>query len=180
MQVDVGSETFDSFADLEFATAFLTGDIARAVGWARMNEDAQGRALVSATRMLLQMPWCVDPRPGPADEDIPAVISEVTAMLAADLAAKPRLFADASGNSNVKSAKAGSAQVEFFAPVDGGPPIPTALWRMLLNAGLVCLGSTGSAINDGAIVSGISDGYDVRPLGGRYAWDWPIAAGDHD
>lgn len=173
--VDVGDSSFDAFVDLDFADEFLTGDVARALAWATRNEDAKGRGIVSATRMLLALPWC-DAAPDLADP--PAVVKEVTAMLAADLLAKPKLFSDATGNSNVKSVKAGSASVDFFSPVAGGPPIPLALWSRLLAAGLVCLGEGGSVVNDGAIVTGISDG--CRPLGGRYPWDWPIAAGDYD
>lgn len=177
MQVDVGSETYDVFADVDFADPYLAGDVARAGQWALRNEDAKGRGLVSATRMLLQLPWC-DATPG--FDDAPAVVREVTAMLAADLLAKPKLFADATGDTNVKSVKAGSVSVDFFSPVRGGPPLPLALWRLLLNAGLVCLGTTGSTVNDGALVSGISDGCELRGLGGRYPWDWPVACRDYD
>lgn len=175
--VDVGDSTFDAFIDLDFADEFLTGDVSRAVAWATRNVDAKGRGIVSATRMLLAMPWCADP---PTFDAPPAVVMEVTAMLAADLLAKPKLFADATGNNEIKSVKAGSAQVDFFSPLRGGPPLPLALWRMLLNAGLVCLNSTGSAVNDGALVSGISEGCELRPLGGRYPWDWPVVASDYD
>ena len=125
--------------------------------------------------MLLALPWC---DAAPAFDDAPQVVADVTAMLAADLLAKPRLFADASGNSNVKSAKAGSAQVEFFSPVSGGPPLPRALWDLLDSAGLVCLGGGEFSTNDGPFVSG-SD-YAVRPLYGRLPWDWPVAAEDYD
>lgn len=175
--VDIGSSSYDTFADVDFADEYLAADVARATSWALANDDAKGRGLVSATRMLLALPWC-DTAPVPT-EDQASPVPEVTAMLAADLLAKPRLFADASGNSNVKSAKAGSAQVEFFRPIDGGPPLPLALWNMLLAADLVCLGSsTDSSITDGPYVSGISDG--CRPYEGRPPWDWPVAAGDYD
>lgn len=175
--VDIGAESYDTFADVEFADAYLAGDVMRATLWALRNLDTKGRGLVSATRMLLALPWCEE-TPDPAAEAVP-ILQEVTSMLASDLLANPKLFADASGAKNIKSVKAGSAQVEFFSPVAGGPPIPTMLWNRLLNAGLVCLGKAGDAVpNDGAFVSGISDG--CRPLGGRYPWDWPIAALDTD
>lgn len=173
-KVDVGAEEYDSYADLDFADVFLGGDVLRAGPWALRNEDARGRGLASATRMMLQLPW---PDAPPSLNEPPPVVQEVTAMLAADLLAKPRLFSDASGDSNVKLAKAGSAQVEFFRPVQNGPPMPKALWMMLVHAGLI-----GSAHGDGqytgAMVSGINAG--CRPLGGRSAWDYPIAATDND
>lgn len=176
--IDLGGNNYDSFITVEDATIYLAGDVSRAAAWALLAEEAQKRALISATRMLLTLPWC-DAAPDPAVDPADPIIQEVTAMLAADLAAKPKLFADASGSSNIKSVKAGSAQVEFFSPVAGGAPIPMALWNRLLNAGLVCLGTAdGTGVNDGAIVTGISEG--CRPLGGRYWWDWPVAASDYD
>lgn len=173
-KVDVGDSEYDAFAGLDFASEFLGGDVMRAAIWAIRDANAQGRGLVSGTRMMLQLPWCDGL---PPFENTPVVVQEVNAMLAADLLAKPRLFTDASGNSNVKSAKAGSAQVEFFRPIEGGPPIPMALWNMLLNANLVCLPAAESE-NAGAMISGISDG--CRPLGGRNWWESELAAWDRD
>ncbi|MFL6864124.1 MAG: hypothetical protein ACJ8DZ_14105 [Allosphingosinicella sp.] len=172
-KVDIGDETYDAFASLEFADVFLGGDIMRAGPWSTKDDDAKGRGLVSATRSMLQLPW----KDGtPSLDDPPPVVTEVNAMLAADMVAKPSLFADASSNSNVKVAKAGSAQVEFFQAVEDAPPIPMALWTMLLNAGLV-RGPIVTSDNDGPIITGISGG--CRPLGGR-PLDYPIAACDRD
>lgn len=177
--VTIGAVTYSAFEDVAGADEYLGGDVARAVTWAARNADAKGRGLVSATRMLLALPWCGTP-PDPATDPAPDLVQQITAELAADLLAKPRLFADASGDSNVKSAKAGSAQVEFFAPVDGGPPLPRAMWDRLVAAGLVCLNSAGDldVTLDGAQAFGTCEG--VRPLGGRYPWDWPITSVDFD
>lgn len=167
MKVTIGSHEFDALTTVEKAGVFLAGDVARAAGWALRPPEAQGRGIVSATRLMLSLPWCEGKAPDPAADEQDAAIEEVAAMLAADLLAKPRLFADASGSSNVKTAKAGSASVEFFAPVEGGPMIPMALWRQLLNAGLVCNGAgADDGLSSGAYVSGASD---CRPLDGRYA-----------
>lgn len=176
-EITIGTGTYEAFISVEDADAYLAADISRALAWALLNDDAKGRALVSATRMLLAMPWCAE-LPDPAVPQ-PEPLPSVTAMLAADLAASPDLFADASGNSNIKRAKAGSAEVEFFSPVDGGPPLPLALWNILLSAGLMCPNGNGSDVTlDGAIPSGICGGH--RPLGGRWPWDWPIAKEDYD
>lgn len=174
-KVQIGAAEYDSFETVAAASTYLAADVVRAAGWALRNPDTQARGLISATRMLFALPWCDE---APGFDDAPAVVKAVTAMLAADLLAKPRLFADATGNSNVKTVKAGSAQVEFFAPVAGGAPLPLALWNRLLAAGLVCLGRDTGTENDGPFVSGLSDG--CRPLGGRLPWDWPIAAEDYD
>lgn len=177
--IDLGVEEYPSFADPDFAAVFLAADVARATGWALRNADTQARGLVSATRMLQRLPFALDPVPDPSGDaaDIPLVLQEVTAMLAADLLAKPRLFSDASANSNIKSVKGGSAQVEFFKPTENAPPFPLALWTMLLNAGLVGDLSTVEEL-PGAVVTGLSDG--CRPLGGRPPWDWPVAERDYD
>jgi hypothetical protein len=167
-KVDVGSEEYDSFTDLDFADVFLGGDVIRGTGWALLGTDAKGRGLASATRLLMRLQWCLVPAPLPTDAEVALVIQEATAMLAADLIAKPRLFSDASANSNVKTAKAGSAQVEFFRPVEGGPPLPGDVWAMLRNAGLVGCGDA-EGVNVGAMASGVSDG--CRPLGGTYPCD---------
>lgn len=174
--VPIGGQNFDAYTSVAEADVFLAGDVARAAAWALQNPDAKGRGLVSASRMILQLPWCLDPAPLPTDAAVPDEVKQVTAMLAADLLAKPRLFSNASGNSNVKSAKAGSAQVEFFAPVGGAPPIPMALWTVLKNAGLVGCVDAGE-ISGFPFVSGAQG--ECRPLGGRYGCDWPTAEQDY-
>lgn len=177
VELTLGGNAYDSFSSVADADLFLAGDVVRAAAWALREDDPKMRGLISATRMLLALPWC-DTAPDPTVDPVDPIIAEVVAMLAADLLAKPKLFADATGNSNIKSVKAGSAQVEFFSPVAGGPPLPLALWNRLLAAGLVCLGEAGSSLNEGAFVSGASDCR--RPLYGRLPWDWPVAEADYD
>lgn len=173
--VTLGGNDYDVFTAVADADKHLAGDVLRAAPWATRNADAKMRGLISATRMLLEISWCVE---APGFDDAPDVVQQVTAMLASDLLAKPKLFADASGVKGIKTVKAGSAQVEFFyAPVTGGPPLPKALWQMLSNAGLVCSPSD-KDINAGPIVTGIKG--DCRPLGGRYASEYVCAAEDHD
>lgn len=177
-EITIGTSTYEAFTSVADADEYLLADIARAVAWEALTDDQKGRALVSATRMLLTMPWC-DAAPDPAEvqaEPIPSV----TAMLAADLAASPDLFADASGSSNIKRAKAGSAEVEFFSPVDGAAPLPMALWNILLAADLMCPNGTitDNPTLDGAQPFGTCGG--DRPLFGRNAWDWFLAEEDYD
>lgn len=176
--ITIGGNDYASYASVAYADEYLAADISRADAWEALTDPQKGRALISATRMLMTMPWC-DVVPDPAeDQDEP--IPSVTSMLAADLAANPELFADASGDSNIKRAKAGSAEVEFFSPVEGGPPMPKALWNIMLTAGLLCPGGSGSddPTLDGAQPFGTCGGN--RPLGGRYPWDWPVAEQDYD
>lgn len=174
-QVDIGTETYGAYASLDDADVYLGADVLRATGWALRNEDQKGRGLVSSTRMMQTLPW-LDGAPAVDDPDLPVVVAEVCAMLAADLLAKPKLFAEAASGSNIKLVKAGSAQVEFFSPVAGGPPIPRSLWDLLVNANLVGL-DDGPTLNDAPFVSGAQG---CRPLSGRHPWDWPIAEQDYD
>lgn len=174
--ITLGANDYEAFTSPADADAYLAADVLRAAGWALRTADAKARGLISATRLLLTLPWVVvvpDPSVVQASP-----IPEVTAELAADLLAKPKLFTDATGQSNIKQVKAGSASVEFFSPVKGGPPIPLALWLRLLAAGLVTTGISAAGLNEGAFVSGLDDG--CRPLWGRFPWDWPIAATDYD
>lgn len=175
VSVTIGSNTYDSFVSVEDASKYLAADISRATGWAAASTDNQKRGVVSATRMLLGLTWCEE-APDPTEVQ-PSPIPEVTAQLAADLVAKPKLFSDASGSSNIKAVGAGSAKVEFFSPVSGGPPIPMALWNTLLAAGLVCLGTDSVSVNDGPWFSGVSG---CRPYEGRPSWEWPITVEDYD
>ena len=174
-QVTVGSFDFDSYIGLDEADEYLAGDVARATDWAIKNEDARSRALSSATRMLQRLVW----NDGvPPIDGAPEIVQQVTAMLAADLLADPDLFNDGSGASNVKSVKAGSASVEFFSPAAGGTPIPRWLWDLLVAAGLVGIPGAGEFEEGTPIITGISCGY--RPLNGRWAGDYVVAAEDHD
>ena len=173
--ISIGANQYPAFQSVAGADAYLAADVARAASWALRNADAKARGLISATRVLLALPWC-DEAPDPEAGDTPDLIAELTAELAADLLARPALLADASTNGNIKVAKAGSAQVEFFSPVEGAPPLPRAMWARLAAAGLVCTGR--DDIGAGVEAFGISGS--VRPLWGRAAADWPIAAEDFD
>lgn len=169
MKVKIGDHEFDALTTIDRADRFLAGDVSRAARWAVLQEAAKGRGIVSATRKLLTLTWCAD-RPDPTADEQSEIVQEVTAMLAADLVAKPRLMGDASGNSNVKIAKAGSAQVEFFTAVTDNAPLPGPLWLMLKAAGLVCDATTASDDDGamaGAFVSGASSG--CRPVEGRWS-----------
>lgn len=166
---------YDAYTSVEDADLYLAGDVLRAAGWATRNADAKGRAIVSATRMMQTLPWCDGTVPDPTVEQA-SPIPEVAAMLAADLATKPKLSTDMSGDSNIKAVRAGPASVEFFSPVGGGTPLPPQLWGMLITAGLICPDSLmGMA---GAEFTGLCGS--PRPLFGRYPWDWPVAECDYD
>lgn len=167
--IELGGNEYPVFSDVAAADIYLAGDVLRAGPWGLRNADAKARGLISATRMLITLPWIEPQDPAAAEPD--ATIAQVNSMLASDLLAKPKLFSDASGASNVKIARAGSASVEFFWPVDGGPPIPKALWDMLVAAGLV---SGVDDLGDGSLEGPfLGSATPCRPLGGRRLIDCP-------
>jgi hypothetical protein len=163
--VTIGANTYKTLATIAFADIFLAGDVQRAVPWALKNADAKARGMVSATRKLIPLPWITPLDP---DADQPEAVMEAASMLASDLAAKPKLAANSTGASNIKSAKAGSAQVEFFSPVEAGPPVSSEIWDLLVAAGLIGSAGISDGSYEGAFVSG---GDCCRPYEGRYV-DW--------
>ena len=176
MIIDINGNQYDAFADVATADDYLAGDVQRGPAWSAITDpDEKGRGLVSATRLMLTLPW-VGEVPDPSVDQLDP-IPTVAAMLAADLVASPELFADASGNSNVKTVKAGSVDIEFFTPVQGGPPIPRRLWDMLAQAGLVSLDALGDTTIDQPFYSG---GDYCRPEWGRWPWDFEVAIQDYD
>lgn len=169
--VTIGSNNYPSYSSVADADAYLAGDAIRAASWALRNADAKARGLVTATRILQALAWCST---APDVDNPPPVVVDVTALLAADGLANPRVFSNPSGSlpRGVKSASAGKAAVEFFGPIGlaGTPthPLPDGLWSMLKAAGLVGC-TAGPTANDGPFVSGISGGdCDRWPYGGVF------------
>lgn len=169
--VTIGTNTYPSYASVAEADAYLGGDAIRATAWALRNADAKGRGLVTATRILQSLAWCGTV---PDVTAPPAVVLDVTALLAADGLANSKVFTNPSGAlpRGVKSASAGKAAVEFFGPIglENTPakPLPDALWAMLKAAGLVDCAASATA-NDAPFVSGISSGdCDRWPYGGMF------------
>lgn len=158
--VTIGVTDYPSYENVADADLYLAADVKRAAIWAARSTDDKGRGLVSATRLLQQISWCGGTVP---DIDTPPdAVAQAAAMLAADGLAKPALFTSASGNSNIKVAKAGSAQVEYFRPVDTAAPLPADIWPLLTSAGLVGCPPDPSP-NDGPYASGTYDGCGPRP-----------------
>lgn len=126
-QVTISDAQYDVYATVEVIDQYLAGDLQRASAWAALTPEVKAQADVSATRLLQRQAW----RDGvPPVEDAPLVVQQATALLAADIAAKPSLGDSASTGSNIKAVGAGSARVEFFSPV-AGTLLPSAAWALL-------------------------------------------------
>lgn len=132
-QVQINGNDYDVYADVDFADEYLAGDFSRSLTWEALDPDVRPKALVTATRLLQRLTWQAGAAPS-TDEPVLEVVAQATALLAADIALKPALGDNASSGSNVKAVGAGSARVEFFAPVVGAilPSAAFALLRGLL------------------------------------------------
>lgn len=138
--IDVGDGKFNVWADQDFADIYLGADIARATPWALLNDDAKGRALVSAARLIARLDWAAGSPPDYATA--PAAIAEANAILAADMAADPTLAATQGRESDIARVKAGSAEVEFrrVDAAQTSAPLPSEAWALIMGTGL--LGAT--------------------------------------
>lgn len=139
-EITLGGNAYPSYATELEATAILAPDPVRSVAWAALTSDQRGQGLISATRVLQRQCWAAGAPPS-TDEPPPVdpVVKMATAYLAADIMANPALINTPGAANNIKRAKAGPAEVEFFAPGDAQPlPLPQAVYEILAAAGLLC------------------------------------------
>lgn len=164
--VDIGGTAYPSYATVDFADEYLAADALRAAGWAGLTEDGKGRSLVSATRLLQRLCWSAGQAPLTDDPALDPLITEATSLMAADIASKPSLGDSASTGTDLKRAKAGPAEVEFFRNFES-TPLPTAAWQLLLQTGMLCENAGASDDGLGAgIITG--SGYPSRFDGYRH------------
>ncbi len=155
--VEIGGNDYPAYADIAFADLYLAADALRAARWAAITDpDTKGRYLVSATRLLQRLCW-TDGAPDPTVDPVLVAISEATSLMAADIALKPATGDSASTGTDIKRAKAGSAEVEFFRNFDADP-LPAAAWDILIDTGLLC--ESGETFDGAPYISG--SGYPSR------------------
>jgi hypothetical protein len=130
----VGTNTYVTLAE---ASVFL-GDSTRAADlWAGLDPDTQNRSLLTATKLLERPDWngqetdpaqiLAFPRTGLTDQDgnavdptmVPQEIKDAECELAFELTQNPDLETSMGTGSNIRVAKAGPAEVEYFRPTDG-------------------------------------------------------------
>lgn len=130
--VDIGSESYDSFADVDFADVYIAADPISADGWGDLGDDGKGQLLVTATRVLKRQDW----RDGvPSFSATPDPIREATVEFAAALVAGYDLAVPAASVLPVRRQKAGPVEVEYFRDLDNPayrpPPLPPAVWALI-------------------------------------------------
>lgn len=147
-EITLGGNTYPSYATESEALAILAPDPVRGPAWVALTADQQAQGLISATRVLMRQCWAAGSPPSTVEPPpVAAAVKEATAYLAADIMTNPALINTPGASNNIKRAKAGSAEVEFFAPGDAQPlPLPQAAYEILAAAGLLCgTGADGSA-----------------------------------
>lgn len=164
--------TGNSYATIATADTYL-GDAARALAWSGLSTSEKARALISATRLLDKQCWqgvktnasptqtMQWPRTGVMRADgttvdpatVPLEIIDGMIELAFDLSQDTSLEGSSSTASNIRRAKAGSAEVEFFRPggafgTAGSTRFPTEVMEYV--GQFMC----GFRANTGAIATG--------------------------
>lgn len=125
--VTIGSNTYETYADVAQADEYLAADIELSSSWDGSSSDKKSSALVSATRYLdaqfwagaktsdsQPLQWPRDGVPGVPDGSIPASIVDSCIVLAGEFIREPGLQSSLGSDSNPKRVKAGSVEVENF------------------------------------------------------------------
>jgi hypothetical protein len=149
-EVTIGGAQYAVYASEAFADTYLAGDMVRADRWAATEDTDKAKALVTATRALVRLPW-TDGVP-PDITAPPEVVQEACAQLAADLVDDPELADTSGAPQQFKRVKAGSVEVEYREGVRL-PPTSNAVWQLLLRAGLVGGDSSLLGLFDGGYYS---------------------------
>lgn len=144
--ITITGTDYPTYITVADADKYLAVDVQRADLWASRTELQKQRGIVSATRFLQALTWASGEAPLTTDDPVLYPLAEATALLAADFLATPALASGGGTGSNVKRAKAGSAEVEFFRPV-AGYPMPLDVFNLLRS--LLGIGDDGLAIGYG-------------------------------
>jgi len=126
----VGTNTYITLTE---ANTYL-GDSIRAQAWSFLPSDTRNKALLTAFRIIERQVWegeatgsIAFPRTGLTDCDevavssatVPQLVKDAQAEIAYDLTQDNNLETTGGIGSNVKRARAGSAEVEFFTSTGG-------------------------------------------------------------
>lgn len=130
--VTIGSDTYNIYGSLAGANTYLAARIG-SEAWTAATETTKEQGLVSGTRLiqtwLASRGYTVDPASA-----VDIEIEQANYELAFALVADPSVITASTSAVNTRRLKAGSAEIEYFRPGQGGR-FPT-LVQALLNAWL--------------------------------------------
>lgn len=109
--ITINSVDYDSNVSLADADAYLAVNPQFGAAWAaETDDDERGKLLVAATRRLDLLSWAID-----LDTDtIPEVVKNATALMAAEIQAKPAYASAGSNEDRTKRLQAGKVSKELF------------------------------------------------------------------
>ena len=137
----IDSVTYTSYATLIQANERLAVDPVREATWELLSDEDKNINLVAATNRLDYLNWRGEKTGGDSQEnkwartgvtyiksggavsttEVPLEVEDATALLAGSIAISAKVSQSQSSASNIKRAKAGSAEVEFFRAQKGKP-----------------------------------------------------------
>ncbi len=136
----IGGVAYNSYASVAEADARLAIDPVRMATWVDLDTSEKEANLVAATYRLDLLTWQGDktggalqvnkwPRTGVVYPDgtavstseVPLQVQDATSLLAGSIAISAKVANAGGTGSNIKRAKAGSAEVEFFVGTLGSP-----------------------------------------------------------
>lgn len=139
--ITIGGVGYVSYASVAEADDRLAIDPVRSAAWEVAPINTKGAHLVAATKRLDLLTWAGQraatpdtqpnkwPRTGVtypdgavvSNSEVPIEVQDATILLAGSIALDSEQANAGRGGSNIRSVGAGSARVEFFKPVAGGP-----------------------------------------------------------
>lgn len=145
MSVTIGPKSYQSYATIAQADNYLAADFNASAWQAGEDDDAKGRALVSATRVLERQSWIGDkaesdqdlawPRTGTGidgveDDEIPADIVSASIELA-NIIFTGTDVANTTQEQSTKRQKAGSVEIEYFRSFDDPSRFPRTVQELI-------------------------------------------------
>lgn len=153
----------NSYATLAEGNTYFDNRFAASV-WFLMNDDQLTRALITASTQISQLVSTDNKLP--ITLPINQALKNATSELAFAMVVDAKVVSQSSTGKNIKRAKAGSAEVEFFRPTLGtglSSRFPSLVMGILKEAGLIATSSDpiGGAFASGTDVTSQFDDCDV-------------------
>jgi hypothetical protein len=112
-QVSIGSDDYVSYADTDTADTYLAGSVTVA-GWSSATDDAKGRALVSATRLLDRQTWAEGYTTFNERVAIQAIVDACCELAGLFIDGTTDALTSSTTEQTTKTLKAGTVSIEYF------------------------------------------------------------------
>lgn len=148
--ITLGGNDYDSFEDIAGADIFLAADPQYYASWDIADDDTKARGLITASRFVLALCWAAGDPPDFATA--PDSVRQAVSLLAATTVGNASaLSGENAAGSNIRRARAGSAEIEYFGKTEGqgyasAASLPPRVKALLDGDELLCTSSTSSAI----------------------------------